>query len=74
MARIAGIDLAKAKRVDIALSYIHGIGRPSATEILKKAGVDPAKKVKDLSDTEVSALRKTIEAGYKVEEVRSERK
>jgi len=67
MARIAGIDLAKAKRVDIALSYIHGIGRPSATEILKKAGVDPAKKVKDLSDTEVSALRKTIEAGYKVE-------
>jgi small subunit ribosomal protein S13 len=49
------------------LSYIHGIGRPSATEILKKAGVDPAKKVKDLSDTEVNALRKTIEAGYKVE-------
>lgn len=67
MARIAGIDLPKMKRVDIALSYIHGIGRSSAAEILGKSKVDPAKKVKDLSDAEVNALRKAIEASYKVE-------
>lgn len=67
MARIAGVDLPKAKRVEIALSYIHGIGRSSATEILKKTGVDPATKIKDLSDAQVNALRKAIEADHKVE-------
>jgi small subunit ribosomal protein S13 len=67
MARIAGIDLPKTKRVDIALSYIHGIGRSSAAGILAKTKVDPGKKVKDLSDAEVNALRKAIEASYKVE-------
>lgn len=67
MARIAGVDLPKAKRIEIALSYIYGIGRRSAVEIIDKTGLDPGKKVKDLSDAEVNALRKVIEAGYKVE-------
>jgi small subunit ribosomal protein S13 len=67
MARIAGIDLPKMRRVDIALSYIHGIGRASAAKILVKTKVDPGKKVKDLSDAEVNALRKAIEASHKVE-------
>jgi len=67
MARIAGIDLPKMKRVEVALSYIHGIGRSSAAEILEKTKVDPGKRIKDLSDAEVNALRKAIEAKYKVE-------
>ena len=69
MARIAGVDLPKMKRVEVALSYIHGIGRSSAAEILEKTKVDPGKRVKDLSDAEVNALRKAIEAEYKVEGV-----
>lgn len=69
MARIAGVDLPKTKRIEIALSYIHGIGRASAAVILEKTGVDPAKKVKDLSDAEVNTLRKVIEAEHKVEGV-----
>lgn len=67
MARIAGVDLPKAKRIETALSYIYGIGRSSAAEILEKTGVDPTKKVQDLSDAEVNALRKAIEANFKVE-------
>lgn len=67
MARIAGVDLPKTKRIEIALSYIYGIGRSSAIRILEKAKVDPGKKVMDLNDSEVTALRKAIEAGYKVE-------
>ncbi|KPJ50107.1 30S ribosomal protein S13 [candidate division TA06 bacterium DG_26] len=69
MARIAGVDLPRTKRVEIALSYIHGIGRSSATKILAETGVDPGKKVSDLTDAEVAALRKAIESGYKVEGV-----
>ena len=67
MARIAGVDLPRTKRIEIALSYIHGIGRSSAARILEKTGVDPAKKVNDLTDAEVNTLRKAIEAEYKVE-------
>lgn len=67
MARIAGIDLPRAKRIDAALPYIYGIGWSAAREILAKANVDPATRVKDLTDAEVARLRAVIEEGYKVE-------
>ncbi|HWP45921.1 MAG TPA: 30S ribosomal protein S13 [Candidatus Limnocylindrales bacterium] len=67
MARIAGIDLPKNKRVEIGLTYIYGIGRPSAQKILKEAGIDFNKKVGELSDEEVVTLRKIIDEKYKVE-------
>jgi len=66
MARIAGIDLPN-KHVNIALTYIYGIGRTSADEICEKVGIDPAKKANDLSPDEVNELRKLIENEYKVE-------
>jgi small subunit ribosomal protein S13 len=66
VARIAGVDLPRDKRVEIALTYIYGIGLSRSKEILNKAGVDPDIRVKDLSDTDVSALRTTID-GYQVE-------
>jgi small subunit ribosomal protein S13 len=67
MARISGVDIPNNKRSDIALTYIYGIGRVSATAILKKAGIDVAKKAGDLTDEEIGKLRRTIEAGYQVE-------
>ena len=67
MARISGVDIPNNKRSDIALTYIFGIGRISATAILKKAGIDGAKKAGDLTDEEIGKLRRTIEAGYQVE-------
>lgn len=67
MARIAGIDLPKKKRAEIGLTYIYGLGRSSARDILQKAGVDYNKKVADLSDDEVSRIRGIITAEYKVE-------
>ncbi len=67
MARIAGVDLPKDKRIEIALTYIFGIGRPTAGEILKKASLDPGKRVFDLDAQEVNVLRKIIESDYKVE-------
>lgn len=66
MARIAGIDLPN-KHVDIALTYIFGIGRSSATEICGKTGIDPGKRMNDLSAEEVNELRNVIENEYKVE-------
>ncbi len=73
MARISGVDLPKNKRIEIALTYIFGIGRTSAANILKKSGVDPAKKSDKLSDEEVSLIRQEIEKQYKVEgELRTE--
>ena len=66
MARIAGIDLPKEKRVEIGLTYIYGIGLPSAQKILKDAKVSPDVRVKDLTDDQVQAIRKAME-GYKVE-------
>ena len=60
MARIAGIDLPKEKRVEIGLTYIYGIGRISATKILKEAGVNPDPRVKDLTDAEDAKLREII--------------
>ena len=67
MARIAGIDLPKDKRVEIALTYIYGIGRPSANTILGKAGINKDTKVKQLTESEVARLRDILEQEYKVE-------
>jgi small subunit ribosomal protein S13 len=67
MARIAGVDLPREKRVEIGLTYIYGIGRSTASAILKKAGVDPSTRVKDLSEEEAGAIRKIIDSDYDVE-------
>ncbi|MGQ0694121.1 MAG: 30S ribosomal protein S13 [Nitrospiraceae bacterium] len=67
MARIAGVDLPKNKRVDIGLTYIYGIGRAAALQILKAAGVDGAIRVKDLSEDKIVKLRELIERDYLVE-------
>ena len=67
MARIAGIDLPKDKRVEIGLTYIYGIGRTSANKILEKAGIDPDTRVKDLTDAEEATLREIIGHEYVVE-------
>lgn len=66
MARIAGVDLPRDKRVEIGLTYIFGIGRSRSNEILAKAGVDPNTRVKDLTESEVASLRGIID-GYHVE-------
>ncbi len=67
MARIAGIDLPKDKRVEIGLTYIYGIGRKSANDILAQTGINPDTRVKDLTDEEESKLREAIDKGYMVE-------
>ncbi|MCD6024435.1 MAG: ribosomal protein [Fibrobacteria bacterium] len=67
MARIAGVDIPNNKRSEIALTYIYGIGRTAAAEILKKAGIDGAKKAGDLTDDDIGKLRRVIETGYQVE-------
>jgi small subunit ribosomal protein S13 len=67
MARIAGIDLPRNKRLEIALTYIHGVGRRTAREICEKAEVDGTAKTNVLSDGEVVRLREVIERDYKVE-------
>ncbi len=67
MARIAGVDLPRNKRVEIALTYLYGIGRPLSKEILAEAGVDLDKKSDDLSDDEVVKIRQIIDQSYKVE-------
>ena len=67
MARIAGVDIPNQKRVDIALTYIYGIGRKTAQDILAATGVDPATRAKDLTDEEVAKLRDIIESSYHVE-------
>lgn len=67
MARIAGIDLPRDKRVEIGLTYIYGIGLSRSQEILAATGVNPDTRVKDLSDTEVAALRGAVETNYQVE-------
>lgn len=66
MARIAGIDLPKDKRIEIGLTYIYGIGRKSAKDILAQTGIDPDTRVKDLTDAEENLLRDAIDA-YTVE-------
>ena len=67
MARIAGVDIPNAKRVEIALTYIYGIGRKSANDILAKTGINPDTRAKDLTEAEVAKLRDEIEASYHVE-------
>ena len=67
MARIAGVDLPRDKRVEIGLTYIYGIGNTSAKEILAEAGVNPDTRVKDLTEDEAGKIRKIIEAKYLVE-------
>ena len=67
MARIASVDLPRDKRVEIALTYIFGIGLTLSKEILKTTGINPDTRVRDLTEEEVSKLRETIDKGYKVE-------
>jgi small subunit ribosomal protein S13 len=67
MARIAGVDLPRNKHVNIALTYIYGIGNPRAARILNEASVDPMKKVQDLGEDEVNRIRQVIEAEGSVE-------
>lgn len=67
MARIAGVDLPRDKRVEIGLTYIYGIGLTSSREILKMTGINPDIRIKDLDETQVARLRDVIERNYKVE-------
>ncbi len=67
MARIAGADLPREKRIEIALTYIHGIGRTSAQKILAETEIDPNTRARNLTDEEVIKLREAIEKSYKVE-------
>ncbi|HEX7091090.1 MAG TPA: 30S ribosomal protein S13 [Longimicrobiales bacterium] len=67
MARIAGVDLPRNKRIEVALTYIYGIGNSTSQRILSQTGVDPDRRVHELSDDEVNRLRRVIENQYKVE-------
>lgn len=67
MARIAGVDLPREKRIEIGLTYIYGIGRPSSNKILKEAGINPDTRVKDLTDSEVAKIRDIIDSQMVVE-------
>jgi len=67
MARIAGVDLPREKRIEIGLTYIFGIGRSRSNEILKKTGINPDTRVKDLTEDEISKLRQIIDSEYQVE-------
>lgn len=67
MARIAGVDLPKEKRVEVGLTYIFGIGQKTASDILKATGVNPDTRIKDLTEDEVSKLRDIIDKNYEVE-------
>ena len=67
MARIAGVDLPRNKRIEIALTYIYGIGRKRSGEVLEKAGVSPDKRTDDLDENDVRKIRDVIEASFKVE-------
>jgi small subunit ribosomal protein S13 len=67
MARIAGVNIPTNKRVEIALTYIHGIGRTKARELAASIGIEPQRRVQDLSDQEVLQIREAIDAGHTVE-------
>jgi small subunit ribosomal protein S13 len=74
MARIAGVNIPLNKRVEIGLTYIYGIGRPTSNEILAKLGIEPDRYVRDLTDGEISKLRDSIDTDYMVEgDLRRER-
>ena len=67
MARIAGVDLPRDKRVDVALTYIYGIGQTSARKVVDKAGIDPATRVKDLTEEEIGKITEIIDSDLRVE-------
>ena len=67
MARIAGVDIPREKRVEIGLTYVYGIGRTSSNNILAEAGINPDTRVKDLTEDEVIKIREIIDKNYKVE-------
>ena len=67
MARIAGVDLPRDKRVEISLTYVYGIGRTTSRQILETANVDPNTRVRDLAEVEVARLREVIDRSYRVE-------
>ncbi|MBT5205943.1 MAG: 30S ribosomal protein S13 [Acidimicrobiaceae bacterium] len=67
MARISGVDVPREKRVLISLTYIHGVGRTSAANVCEATGVDPATRVRDLTDDEVTSIRSFIDQQFKVE-------
>jgi small subunit ribosomal protein S13 len=67
MARISGVDLPRGKRIEIALTYVYGIGRARAQQILASTGVNPDTRTQDLTDEDVSRIRREIESKYKVE-------
>jgi small subunit ribosomal protein S13 len=67
MARIAGVDLPRNKRMEIALTYVYGIGRSAALKICAEAQIDPGRKTDDMTDEEGSRIRRVLDAGYKVE-------
>jgi small subunit ribosomal protein S13 len=67
MARIAGVDLPRDKRVEIGLTYIHGIGRSTSNDILEQTGISPDTRVKDLAEDDISRLREVISRNYRVE-------
>jgi small subunit ribosomal protein S13 len=73
MARIAGVNIPLDKRVEVGLTYVHGIGRPSANKILSEVGVDPDTKVKDLTDDETVKLREAVESREVEGDLRRER-
>jgi small subunit ribosomal protein S13 len=67
VARISGVDLPRDKRIEIALTYIYGIGLSRSHEILEKSGVNPDIRVRDLTDADIAALREAVESGYQLE-------
>ncbi|MEN8244178.1 MAG: 30S ribosomal protein S13 [Thermodesulfobacteriota bacterium] len=69
MARIAGVDLPRGKRIEIGLTYIYGIGRTTSNRILSQINIDPGTKTDDLSESEINSIRKVIDAEHKVEGV-----
>lgn len=69
MARIAGVDLPRGKRIEIGLTYIYGIGRTASNRILSQINIDPGTKTDDLSESEINSIRKVIDAEHKVEGV-----
>jgi small subunit ribosomal protein S13 len=67
MARISGVDIPREKRVEISLTYVYGIGKPTAQKILAEAGIDPNTRVRDLTDEEVNRVRTWVDANLRVE-------
>ncbi len=67
MARIAGVDIPRNKKIEVSISYIYGIGRSNGADIIKKANVNPATRVRDLTEEEVNRIREVVEREYRVE-------